>query len=132
MKKRHVFFSSLFFGRRVNSWPDYRGEKLRVIGVAYVCSPAATRKMVPSAGKKKGALPLLIPILTHRYHGDAHHGQSHPFTLGESSKDHGKFHFSLINGQKKYIANCVFFSLFSLLSSTVTGIRVIFCTFVRP
>ena len=41
--------------------PGYRGEKLRVIGVAYVCSPAATRKMVPPAGKKKGSITVAYP-----------------------------------------------------------------------
>lgn len=68
--------------------------------------------MVPLAGKKKkGSITVAYPYPDLSLPWWRTPRPIPPFTLGESSKDHGKFHFSLINGQKKYIANCVFFFL---------------------
>lgn len=103
----------------------YRGEKLRVIGVrTCVRRQPLARWFLWLEKKKKGSITVAYPYPDLSLPWWRTPRPIPPFTLGESSKDHGKFHFSLINGQKKYIANCVFF--FSL---AVTGIRVIFSAF---
>lgn len=104
----------------------YRGEKLRVIGVrTCVRRQPLARWFLWLEKKKKGSITVAYPYPDLSLPWWRTPRPIPPFTLGESSKDHGKFHFSLINGQKKYIANCVFFSL----SLAVTGIRVIFSAF---
>lgn len=105
------FFPSLLFRSK--------GELCSAIGVKSFASSVCVRVFAGSHSqdgssgwkKKKGSITVAYPYPDLSLPWWRTPRPIPPFTLGESSKDHGKFHFSLINGQKKYIANCVFFFL---------------------